>query len=108
MGSGASFCLVGVSGRLSRKPSLKTRDLRGFKLCSHRSSPYLPTGKATVTLGCPNKKYVALGTTYLSIHLFFIRCWLGALAGNERRANCHQLGRGAARMETIFHQVHGR
>ncbi len=48
MGSGASFYLVGVFSRLSRKPILETR-FRGFKLCSHRSSPYLPTGKATST-----------------------------------------------------------
>ncbi len=56
MGSGASFYLVGVLRQLSRKPILKTRDFRDFKLCSHRSSPHLPTGKAqdtpTFTLSC--------------------------------------------------------
>ncbi len=48
MGSGASFYLVSkrTSYWLSRKPSLKTRLFRGFKLRSHRSSPYLPAGKA--------------------------------------------------------------
>ncbi len=52
MGSGASFYLVGVLGRLSRKPTLETRGFRGFKLCSHRSSPYLPAGKAKDPPGC--------------------------------------------------------
>ncbi len=46
MGSGASFYLVGVVCQLSRKPILETRVFRGFKLHSHRSSPYLPAGKA--------------------------------------------------------------
>ncbi len=54
MGSGASFYLVGVSGRLSRKPILKTRHFRGFKLRSHRSSPYLAAGKANKT---PNQHW---------------------------------------------------
>ncbi len=56
MGSGASFYLVGVSCQLSRKPILKTRHLRDFKLCSHRSSPYLPTGKAQVQSMLPHSQ----------------------------------------------------
>ncbi len=53
MGSGASFYLVGVSRRLSRKPILKTRGLRGFNLCSPRSSPYPLAGKALKPPCCP-------------------------------------------------------
>ncbi len=50
MSSGASFCLVSVLSWPSRKPSLETRVFRGFKLCSHRSSSYLPASKAKVPL----------------------------------------------------------
>ncbi len=58
MGSGASLCLVGVLGRLRRKPTLKTRHLRGFKLRSPRSSPYLPAGKAKVSSTLPIAKTI--------------------------------------------------
>ncbi len=55
MGPGASFYLVGVLCQLSRKPILKTRHLRGFKLRSPRSGPYLAAGKANDTIHVANE-----------------------------------------------------